>query len=122
MKSFFLTATLALATAFPSFAEDAAPTAAVLEQIVLSEQLIAAGIARKDPVLILAAIRLRADLGGDMGTPGGEVTSKEAALAAARDAAGDDAALLALVEDSATEGTRRMQICSNYTYGGNYCY
>ncbi|MEF3048321.1 hypothetical protein [Pseudotabrizicola sp. L79] len=122
MKSFFLTATLALATAFPSFAEDAAPTAAVLEQIVLSEQLIAAGIARKDPVLILAAIRLRADLGGDMGTPGGEVTSKEAALAAARDAAGDDAALLALVEDAATEGTRRMQICSNYTYGGNYCY
>lgn len=122
MKSLLLATLVSSFFVLPAVAQDDGPSPAALEQIVLSEQLIAAGTARKDPVLILAAIRLRADLGGDMGTPSEGLTSKEDALAAARAAAGEDEALLAMIADAETEGSRRMPICTNNTYGSNYCY
>lgn len=122
MKSILLAAAFVTAIAAPGQAQDAAPNAAILDQIVLSEKLIAAGTARKDPILILAGIKLRDDLGGDMGTMAAEITSKEAAFAAARDAAAGDEGLIGLIDDTETEGSRRMKICSSYTYGGNYCY
>jgi hypothetical protein len=122
MKSFLLTAAFLTAFAAPALAEDAGPNAAVMDQIVMSEKLIAAGTARKDAVLILAGIKLRDDLGGDMGTLPAETTSKEAAFTAARAAATGDDALLGMIDDIEAEGSRRMKICSSYTYGGNYCY
>lgn len=57
-----------------------------------------------------------------MGTIAATETSKDDAFAAARDAAAGDAALLALMDDAAAKGSRRMQICSICTDGGNYCY
>ena len=75
-----------------------------------------------DLELILAGIKLRDDLGGDMGTLPAETTGKDAAFTAARTAATGDDALLGMIDDIEAEGSRRMKICSTYTYGGNYCY
>ncbi|WP_323007438.1 hypothetical protein [Pseudorhodobacter sp.] len=122
MKSLLLSAALLAAISAPTLAQDAGPTAAVMDQIVMSERLIAAGTARNDAVLILAGIKLRDDLGGDMGTLPAETTGKDAAFTAARTAATGDDALLGMIDDIEAEGSRRMKICSTYTYGGNYCY
>jgi hypothetical protein len=122
MKSFLLTAALITAIAAPALAQDTGPSAAVLDQIVISEKLIAAGTARNDAVLILAGIKLRSGLGDDMGTLPAETISKEAAFAAARTAATGDDAMLGMIDDVEAEGSRRMPICSTNTYGSNYCY
>ena len=113
MKSILLTTAFLFAFSAPTLAEDAGPSAAVMDQIVMSEKLIAAGTARNDAVLILAGIKLRDDLGGDMGTLSEAPTAKEAAFAAARAAATGDDALLAMIDDVEAEGSRRMKICSS---------
>ncbi|WP_127045837.1 hypothetical protein [Pseudorhodobacter sp. E13] len=122
MKSLLLTAAFLTAFAAPTLAEDAGPTIAQLDNIVMSERLIAAGTARKDAVLILAGIKLRNDLAADMGTVADAPTSKEDAYAAARAAAAGDDALLGMIDDMEAEGSRRMPICTYNTYGSNYCY
>jgi hypothetical protein len=122
MKSFLLTAALMTAIAAPALAQDAGPSTAVLDQIVMSEKLIAAGTARNDAILILAGIKLRSGLGDDMGTLPAETVSKETAFAAARTAATGDEVLLGMIDDVEAEGSRRMPICSTNTYGSNYCY
>lgn len=122
MKSFLIAAVLATTLTAPLSAQEQGPSTAVLDQIVMSEKLIAAGTARNDAVLILAGIKLRADLGAEMGTPAADATSKEAAFTAARAAAAGDEALLGMIDDAEAEGSRRMPICTNNTYGSNYCY
>lgn len=122
MKAFVFAVALAATLTSPLLAQEAGPTVDVLDQIVMSEKLIAAGTARADAVLILAGIKLRADLGGEMGTVAAEPISKEDALAAARAAAAGDEVMLGMIDDVATEGSRRMPICSTNTYGSNYCY
>jgi hypothetical protein len=121
VKSVLLATALCLAT-FPAVAQNAGPAPEVLDQIVLSDRLIAAGAARSDPILILAGIKLRAGPGDAMGNPSASITPREAAFAAARTAAVDDTAILGLIDDAEAEGSRRMPICCSNTYGGNYCY
>ncbi len=93
-------------------AADEGPSAAVMEQIVLSEKLIAMGKARNDALLILAAIRLRASLDGENAEPGGQLTSRKDAFAAANTAAANDPALLEIVKDVEASSSRRMPICA----------
>jgi hypothetical protein len=122
MKTLLIAAAFATTFAAPLIAQDAGPSAAVLDQIVMSEKLIAAGTARQDAILILAGIKLRAELGGDMGAVADQTTSKESAFTAARAAAAGDEMLLGMITDAEAEGSRRMPICTNNTYGSNYCY
>ncbi|MCP4199041.1 MAG: hypothetical protein GY762_17995 [Proteobacteria bacterium] len=83
---------------------------AVMEEVLMSEQLIALGKARGEPLLILAAVRLRSTLGQAEGALGNELTSKDDALTEARKLARGNAALLGLIDDVATQGSRRMCI------------
>ena len=115
MKHLALTMFLAAATAFPALAaeEEAAPlTPAMMEQVVMSEKLIAIGKERKDAILILAAIRLRSTLDGAAPAAADALTSSEDAFAAAMDAAAADEALQEIVKDVEASGSRRMPICA----------
>jgi hypothetical protein len=106
-----------------AFADDASPNPSVLEQISMSEKLLALGKERNDAVLILAAIRLRSNLQeAQLPAPANELTSREDAFAAAMEASTGDPALNELVKDIEASQSRRMPICTNYTYGRNYCY
>ncbi|MEM1375793.1 MAG: hypothetical protein AAGG69_00245 [Pseudomonadota bacterium] len=106
-----------------ALAEDPAPTPAVLQQIVMSEQLITLGKERGDAILILAGIRLRANLDeGALPTVDATLTDRDAAFAAATEAASSDPALVEIVKDVEAAGSRRMRICTYNTYGSNYCY
>jgi len=98
---------LLCATALPLAAqEDPAPGPGTMQQIMLSEDLIALGLARNDPILMLAALRLRATLDEDTIAMATEFTDKASLLDAARAAAAGQDALLGLIEDAATEKGR----------------
>lgn len=120
MKHLALTMFLVAAAAIPALAadEDAAPTPAMMEQVVMSEKLIAIGKERKDAILILAAIRLRSSLDGAAPAAADSLTSSEDAFAAAMDAAADDEALQEIVKDVEASGSRRMPICAR----NGFCY
>ncbi|GGL87826.1 hypothetical protein GCM10011534_07300 [Pseudooceanicola nanhaiensis] len=107
MKTFLTTSCLLAVTALPLAAQDEpAPSPGLMQQAVLSEQLIALGRARNDPVLMLAALRLRASLDDTGVAPADSFTDKESLLEAARAAAAGQDALLGLIEDAATEKGR----------------
>jgi hypothetical protein len=93
-----------------AYAESKELPPSVMEEVLMSEQLIAIGKARKEPLLILAAMRLRSTLGQGAGTLGDELTTKDAAITEARKLAKGNAALLGIVDDVATQGSRRMCI------------
>lgn len=103
---------LALSTSFivPAVAQNAEVPPAVMEQIVISEKLIAAGKARKDPLLILAAIRIRSSVDEALPAAPDTLTSREEALAAAREAAAGQDDVLELIKDVESSGSRRMCI------------
>lgn len=123
MKKILLAGAFTISLMTLAVAQDAAPTPSVLEQISMSEKLLALGKERKDAVLILAAIRLRSDLqDGPLPAPADEITSREDAFAAAMEASAGDPALNELVKDIEASQSRRMPICTNNTYGSNYCY
>lgn len=123
MKQILLSGVLAVCMMTGAFANDASPNPSVLEQISMSEKLLALGKERNDAVLILAAIRLRSDLQeAQLPAPGDEITSREDAFAAAMEASAGDPALNELVKDIEASQSRRMPICTNNTYGRNYCY
>lgn len=111
MKNIILAVVLSVLLIAPAAAQEA-PTTAMMDQIVLSEKLIAIGKARNDALLILAAIRLRSTLDGANAEPGAELTSRDDAFAAARQAAASDQALAEIVKDVEAAGSRRMPICA----------
>lgn len=107
MKTFLTTACLIAATALPLAAQDEpAPSPGFMQQVMLSEDLIALGMERRDPILLLAALRLRATLDDTTVAAGSEFTDKETVLEAAKAAAAGQDALLGLIEDAATEKGR----------------
>lgn len=120
MKTLACAAFAALTLGFPAWADDApAPTPGVLQQVMLSEQLIALGRERNDPVLLLAALRLRASLDDTVTTLPAEFTDKASVIGAARAAAAGQDALLSLVEDAETEKSRTFCYPS---WGRTICY
>lgn len=107
MKTFLMTSCLLAATALPLWAQDEpAPSPGLMQQALLSEQLIALGRERNDPVLMLAALRLRASLDDTIVAPADSFTDKDSLLEAARAAAAGQDALLGLIEDAASEKGR----------------
>jgi len=110
MKTFILAGLISVTTAFAGFAQDNDLTPAAMAEITMSEQLFAIGKARGEPVMMLAALRMRDTLGMESAAPAAEFTSKDDMLAAAREAAGGDTALLGVIEDVAASGSRRMCI------------
>ena len=72
----------------------------------------ALGKARGEPLMILAAIRMRSTLGGEAPSMATGLTSREDAIAEARKLAKGNKALLGIVEDVASAGSRRMCIYS----------
>lgn len=123
MKKFLLAGALIISVMTVATAEEASPNPSVLEQISMSEKLLALGKERQDAVLILAAIRLRSDLqDAQLPAPADEITSREDAFAAAMEASASNPALNELVKDIEASQSRRMPICTNNTYGRNYCY
>ncbi|PYG27182.1 hypothetical protein [Pelagimonas varians] len=110
MKTLLIAGVLTLSSALTVHAEEADLTPQVMAQITMSEQLMALGTARDEPLLILAAMRLRATLDGPTAAPGdGFTTQKDMAAAAMKLAEGDDA-LTGIVEDVTAESARRMCI------------
>ena len=96
--------------ATPVMAEDAPPLRLAETSRLVYDQ----GVAQRDPVLILAAAKLRAGLGlaatsrtPDQGAAEtGAPLDAAQMLATARDFAAGDEAMLALIEDVAAEGTK----------------
>lgn len=115
-----LAALLVTATALPLAAQDEpAPTPGMMQQVMLSEELIALGLARNDPILMLAAMRIRSSLDDDTIAMTTAFTDKEALLDAARAAAAGQDDLLGLIEDAATEKGRTFCYPS---WGRTICY
>ena len=110
MKKFLVAGALVVATLLPAQAEEADLTPAAMSQIAMSEALVALGKARGEPLLILAAVRLRATLDGPVGPTGAEFTSQEDMIAAAKELAAGDEALIGVIDDVAASSSRRMCI------------
>ncbi len=120
MKRLVLSALLISQTALPLAAQDEpAPSPGMMQQVMLSEELIALGMERNDPVLMLAALRLRATLDDTTVAAGAEFTEKDSVIEAAREAATGQDALLMMIEDAANEKGRLYCYPS---WGRRICY
>jgi hypothetical protein len=114
MKSIVLAVVLCALTSVPSQAqEEGALPPAAMEQVVMSEKLIAMGKARADAMLILAAIRIRAALDEPSVDTADTLTTRDEAIAAAREAAAGQAGILSLIDEMEGEQSRRMCIYAN---------
>lgn len=109
MKKLVLAGLLATMAFAPVQAEEKDLTPAAMHEVAMAEQLVSMGMARGEPLMLLAAVRMRATLGGG-GAMGDAVTSQEDMIAAAKEMAKDDPALMELIEDVAAESSRRMCI------------
>ncbi|RVT82103.1 hypothetical protein DXV76_16630 [Rhodobacteraceae bacterium CCMM004] len=115
-----LLAALAFSVPFlaaPAWADQETMTPEIMADIVMAERLIALGEARGEPLLVLAAVRLRATLGGESAVPDG-FTDRETALDIARRLSDGDEALIGIVEDVDADGSRRLPICAR----NGFCY
>jgi len=110
MKHLMITTAAIISLAAAANAEGDDLTPAAMQEVVMAEQLMALGKARGEPLMVLAAIRLRATLGGPSGAPLAGLTSQEEAIAIARDLAAGDDALLGIVGDVEVNSSRRMCI------------
>ncbi|OWU83624.1 hypothetical protein ATO6_17325 [Oceanicola sp. 22II-s10i] len=120
MKTLIASTLISAALAAPLAAQDdPAPTPGMMQQVMLSEELIALGMERNDPVLMLAALRLRASLDDTTFAPGAEFTDKDTLVEAARAAAAGQEGLLTMIEDAATEKSRLYCYPS---WGRTICY
>jgi len=101
--------------ALPATAQQSnAVTPSMLEQLTIADKLIAYGTERKDPILILAAVQLRANL-ADGGAQAGAATSTEDALKLAAELGASSAAIKQLVEEIQSTGSRGWD-------SSGYCY
>lgn len=112
MKTLLTSAALSVILLLPAYAQDEAISPAMQDEIAMSEHLIALGKARGEPLLVLAAIRLRATLGGDEADAADTLTSREDAFALVKDLAAGDPSLTEVIADAEAEGSRRMPICA----------
>lgn len=110
MKKLIIASILTISTTFAAHAQDAELTPGAMAQITMSEALLALGKARGEPMMILAAIRIRATLDGPSAATPPTFTSQDDMLAAAREAAAGDEALLGVIDDVAANSSRRMCI------------
>lgn len=104
----------------PAAAEEQRITPAASEQVMMAERLAALAEARKDPLLMLAALRMRASLDDTaMPVPQGFSSTEELTARARALAEGDDAmtALLADVEAEAGRGWDNAGYC--YCFGSS---
>lgn len=118
-----LTAALIL-SALPALAADPAP----LKQAEASRVLYDTGVATRDPLLVLAAAKMRRGLGlsptdrmAEDGTPGDGALDADAMLATARDLAAGDDMMLGLIDDVASENTKGVvsgPVYNNARIGG----
>lgn len=114
-------ALLTLCLALPVAAEPLTP----VQTAALSARLYAAGVEAADPVLMLAAARLRKTIapepimraaeGGESGTDA--PLGWEAMAEAAADLAGDDPAILGLIDDLRAEGSKGVASGPVYNIG-----
>ena len=118
MKTLLAAAALSLVTILPVTAQEATMTVPQLMDVATAERRIALGEARGEPLLILAALRLRATMGGAEPEGMAGMMDDEAALARARELAGEDETLTGLIDDVAAAGSRRMPICAR----NGFCY
>lgn len=120
MKNIIIAATITLFSINGGFAEDEkAPTPGMMSQAIVSEQLVAMGTERNDPILLIAALRLRATLDDKDYSIASAFTSKSDLVEAAKKAAGTRANLNALIDDAAEEKSRRYCYPS---WGRTICY
>lgn len=110
MKRLIFICLLTFSTIFTLHAEEKDLTPAAMAEIALSENLIALGKARGEPMMILAAVRIRATLGGKSAALGDGFTSQEDAIAMAKKFAKGDDALIGVIDDVAAGSSRRMCI------------
>ena len=118
-----LTAALIL-SALPALAADPAP----LKQAEASRVIYDTGVATRDPLLVLAAAKMRRGLGlsptdrmAEDGTPGDGALDADAMLATARDLAAGDDMMLGLIDDVASENTKGVvsgPVYNNARIGG----
>ena len=118
-----LTAALIL-SALPALAADPAP----LKQAEASRVIYDTGVATRDPLLVLAAAKMRRGLGlsptdrmAEDGTPGDGALDADAMLATARDLATGDDMMLGLIDDVASENTKGVvsgPVYNNARIGG----
>lgn len=118
-----LTAALIL-SALPALAADPAP----LKQAEASRVLYDTGVASRDPLLVLAAAKMRRGLGlsptdrmAEDGTPGDGTLDADAMLETARDLATGDDMMLGLIDDVASENTKGVvsgPVYNNARIGG----
>ena len=118
-----LTAALIL-SALPALAADPAP----LKQAEASRMIYDTGVATRDPLLVLAAAKMRRGLGlsptdrmAEDGTPGDGALDADAMLATARDLATGDDMMLGLIDDVASENTKGVvsgPVYNNARIGG----
>ncbi len=100
-----------------ALAEDKTLSVAAVQQLALADNLIAIGVARKDPFLLIAAVRIRTGLTEDAATLQEDLKSNEDVLAKAAEFSAGREDVAALIEDIKAEGGRGY-----YTGGGSYCY
>lgn len=120
MKKILLATAIGLFAMNGAFAEDEkAPTPGMMSQAILSEQLVAMGTERNDPLLLIAALRLRATLDDKDYSIASAFTTKDDLIAAATNAAGSREDLKALIDDVSDEKSRMFCYPS---WGRTICY
>jgi hypothetical protein len=113
-----------MATAGAARAEDAEaaapamPSAAVIAQLALADQVIANGVERNDPLLIIAGVRLRSGITEEAAAVPAASMGNDDALAKAAELAADREDILGIIEDMKSETGRG----DYYTSSGSYCY
>ena len=98
--------------------DDKTLSVAAVQQLALADNLIAIGTARKDPLLLIAAVRVRTGLTPDAAPLSEKAETNEEVLAKAAEFSAGREDVVALIEDIKAEGSRG----DYYTGGGSYCY
>ena len=108
VKPLFLAMSIAAAAATaPALAqEDKGITPGVTEQIMMAERLVSLGKARNDPMLLIAALRLRNNLSQDAMPPVEKFSSKEEILEAVNGMVEGRDDLKELIKDEASSSSR----------------
>lgn len=103
-------------TAGPGLANDA-PSAGLIEQLALSNKLIALGDARKDPLLLIAAARIQKTLDNQAIAALVADTATRSLLDRARQYAGNRKDLIGLVDDIAAQKSKSYALdCAEPQY------
>jgi hypothetical protein len=119
-KKTLLASAFALALIVPAFAEDkpAAITPAAVEQIQLVDTLARYGVARQDPIMLIAAARLAKSMSADAPAPSAKIPSVDEMLDSAKGFAAGDGYVLSLIDD--VRAAQSKAYCYG-PYGTGWC-